>query len=188
LASAAGLSARLVTTEGYETFGYPAHSFNEVFLPEYRTWIYTDLTFGIVYLKAAGKPFNIVQTNRLLRLGIKQMDVEAMVVRDKTERTNIDKLPIRFKEYFAAPQRFRFYYPHYLNEQKQLSFFDRIRRFTKPSYNFAYYSEDNHYGSSGFLLRAISGYLAILSVVLTVIVTGLVLWKQERGTIAATKN
>ncbi|HTE27833.1 transglutaminase-like domain-containing protein [Flavitalea sp.] len=180
MTNAAGLSTRLVTTEGYESFAYPVHSFNEVFLPEYGTWIYTDLTNGVAYLETAGKPLNTVQLNRVLRSGIEKFKVEAITFRDSIQHTDIDSLPVLFKGYFAAPQRFRFYYPQYLREQNLHSIWNRVKRFVKPSYNYAYYSEDNHYASTSFWLRSLSGYLLILMIFVNGIAVSLILWRWKR--------
>ena len=188
MTTAAGLPTRLVTTEGYESFTYPVHTFNEVFLPEYRSWIYTDLTTGVAYLEAAGKPLNTVQLNRVLRSGINKINIKAITVRDTIQHIEIDSLPIVFKSYFAAPQRFYFYYPQYLREQNLHSFWNRIKRFVNPSYNFAYYSEDNHYASTGFWLRSLSGYLAILIIIIDIIALGPILWQWRRRRAGKEKN
>ncbi|MHA4843540.1 transglutaminase-like domain-containing protein [Flavitalea antarctica] len=172
MTSAAGLPTRLVTTEGYHSFTYPVHSFNEVYLPEYRLWIYTDLTSGVVYLKTNDRLLNTVEINRMLRAGISGADVKAVTGRDSIDNTPIDSLPPYFTSYFAAPQRFRFYYPRYLREQNLHSPWIRIKRFLQPAYNFAYYSEENHYAANGFWFRSLTGYLLILAIIISVVYFG----------------
>ncbi|MET0464296.1 MAG: hypothetical protein ABW007_14120 [Chitinophagaceae bacterium] len=159
MTSAAGLSTRLISTEGYGSFSYPVHAFNEVYLSEYGAWIYTDLTNGVAFIETDDKPLNTIQLNRILRSGISTGNINAITVKDSLQSVSIDSLPAVFKTYFAAPQRFRFYYPGYLREQNDLSAGGRIKKFIRPTVNFAFYSEDGHYGAADFWFRAISGYL-----------------------------
>jgi hypothetical protein len=180
MTSAAGLPTRLVTTEGYGSFTYPVHSFNEIYLPEYRSWIYTDLTSGIAYLESAGKLLNTVGLNRILRAGVSGAQVHAATGRDNIQKTSIDSLPPYFKSYFGAPQRFRFYYPEYLQQQNLHSMWNRAKKIVMPAYNFAYYSEENHFASNGFWFRSLTGYLLILAIILNVLMVGSLLRPQRR--------
>lgn len=175
MTNAAGLSTRLISTEGYGSFSYPVHSFNEVYLPEYGSWTYTDLTNGIAYIETIGKPLNTIQLNSILRSGINTVNVNAVSVRDSLRKISIDSLAPVFKNYFAAPQRFRFYYPQYLEEQDKFSPGSRIRKFIRPTYNYAFYSEDGEYGSVSFWIRAISGYLLIGAIFTGLFIFGMIM-------------
>lgn len=161
MTNAAGLSTRLISTEGSGSFSYPVHAFNEVYLPEYGGWSYTDLTNGVAYIETRSKPLNTIQLNHILRSGINTDNVHAVTIRDSVRSISIDSLAPVFKSYLAAPQRFRFYYPQYLEEQHQSSPGSRIKKLIRPTFNYAFYSEDGEYGSGSFWLRAISGYLLI---------------------------
>ncbi|MCG2618183.1 transglutaminase-like domain-containing protein [Terrimonas sp. NA20] len=183
MTDAAGLSTRLISTEGYGSFSYPVHAFNEVYLPEYGSWAYTDPTNGIAFIGTADKPLNTIGLNRILRSGISTEHLNAVTFKDSIRSLSLDSFPAIFKSYFAAPQRFRFYYPRYLQEQSDLSVGSRIRKFLRPSYNFAFYSDDVHYGTGSFWLRAITGYLLIGAVFI-----GLFLLGVKLGSIGKTKR
>jgi hypothetical protein len=173
MTSAAGLSTRLISTEGHGSFSYPVHAFNEVYLPEYGTWTYSDLTNGVAFIETDHKPLNTIQLNRILQSGINTSNIEAVTVKDSLQLLSIDSFPPIFKTYFAAPQRFRFYYPQYLREQNDFFIGSRIKKFIRPTYNYAFYSEDGHHSNGGFWLRAISGYLLIGALFLGLFVLGI---------------
>jgi len=161
MTAAAGLPSRLITTEGYETFTYPVHSFNEVFLPEYRSWVYCDLTNDIAYIKVAGKPLNTLQLHRLIRSGIEGTNLKAFRGNDTAQTVDTADFSDGFKSYLTAPQQFRYYYPRYLDQQNLHSVMTRIQRLFRPRHNYAYYSDNNHYFSIAFWLVVITQYMAI---------------------------
>ncbi len=180
LTHAAGIDTRLVTTEGYQSFSFPVHSFNEVYFPEFGVWVYTDLTHGIPYLMGNNGPINTVQLNRLFRSALGQADIEKLISVNADGPDSTVRVPETFKSYFAPPQRFRYYHPEYLGGQNDRGLLKKIKSILRPTYNFSYYSDDIHHVPWPYWLRFITGYLAILLAISLFAAVMIKWWKVRR--------
>ncbi|SEO35732.1 hypothetical protein SAMN05660816_02709 [Niastella yeongjuensis] len=136
------------------------HVFSEVYLKEYNSWAYVDLTAKTVFVKKGMQYLNTIDVQRLLRYPLNDPDLTADYFNgDSIVQTPYNQVASTARTYFHRNNIFRFYFSDFLKVQNPKNLFERgIKLFySKPYY--AVYGDNTGIGRSQLMVRIISTYI-----------------------------
>ena len=163
--SYAGVASRIVSCGNHiGNTALGAHSFNEVFLPEWNCWAYVDLTEGNVFVRKGSNFLNTLDLYAALKSGsIANDGITAYRFHDgRLMLIPFSEVSKFARYYFHQGNSFQFLYSDFLKKQIPGNVFARIEKFfyLKPYY--ATFSGDIIQGNYQFYLRLATNYLLAL--------------------------
>lgn len=168
-----GLTIRPVGFMGpFRNISLGSHAANEIYLPEYGGWVYTDLTTNILLLKdAAGNYLNAADI-----LYIKSLPAlpEINMFRLTTDSSYIEKLSKPELLYGSKVAELMF--PYEYNPAELYAFTNKVKRYLSEDAWFEVYTNKVHYNNKNFYLKQFLFFSLVVSLGLSVLVF---LWNKK---------
>jgi hypothetical protein len=171
-----GLKIRHVTFTGFiNSFSAGAHGVNEIYIPEYGGWVYTDLTQNLIFLKDdAG---NYLNTADLLFLKTKPLVPGLNAFRFHSDNIVFEK--IINPESFYGWKYSELLFPYEYDPSQLYSFNNKINRYLTENVWFELYNTGLQYSNKNFYLKRFLFLCFVTSLVLSSLAFALTKRKQN---------